>query len=186
MTVEEYQALTRQDSDVKYEYIDGHVYAMAGGTLDHSAIGGNIVAALGDLLDNSPCRVYDSDAKVRLSATHYVFPDATVTCDPHDQGTEEEIASPRVVFEVLSESTEAHDRGRKFRWYRGCPSIEEYVLVATESRQVEVFRRRHDAEIWEFTAYAPDDMLDLRSLGVTLSVARLYRNTTIPTADEPL
>src|SRR5438128_1446855 len=106
VTVEEYLGLLRNSPDTKYEYIDGHLYTMAGGTLDDSAIGGNIVAALGDLLEGSPCRVYNSDARVRLSPTRWVLPDATVTCDERDQGSVEEIGTPRVIFEVLSESTE--------------------------------------------------------------------------------
>ena len=185
MTVEEYRALVRDDPETRYEYSDGHVYARSGGTLDHSAIGGNIVAALGDRLDGSPCRVYNSDARVRLSATRWVLPDATVTCDERDRGAAEEIVTPRVIVEVLSESTEAHDRGRKFGWYRACPTIEEYALVATDRRQVEVFRRRHDADIWEYAAYGPDDLFELRSLDVTLPVARLYRGTMVPRGDEP-
>ncbi len=159
---------------------------MSGGTLDHSAIGGNVVAALGDWLDGSPCRVYNSDARVRLSATRWVLPDATVTCDERDQGIAEEIVAPRVVVEVLSESTEARDRGRKFGWYRACPTVEEYVLVATDRRQVEVFRRHHDADIWEYTAYGPDDSVELHSINVTLSVAHLYRGTMVPRGDEPI
>jgi Uma2 family endonuclease len=184
MTVEEYRALAQANPEVKYEYADGRVYAMSGGTLDHSAIGGNIVGALSDLLDGSPCRVFNSDAKALLSATRWVFPDATVTCDDRDRGSADEIGAPRLIFEVLSETTEAHDRGRKFRWYRACASIEEYVLVATDRRQIEVFRRHPDADIWEFEAYGPGQMLELRSLGLTLPVARLYRGTLVPSGEE--
>lgn len=118
------------------------------------------------------------------SGGRWAPPDATITCDERDQGPAEEVVAPRVVFEVLSESTEAHDRGRKFRWYRACPTVEEYVLVATDRWQVEVFRRRHDADTWEYASYGPDDALDLRGLGITLPAARLYRGTSIPSGDE--
>lgn len=185
MTVEAYRALVRDDPDTRYEYGDGYIYAMSGGTLDHSAIGGNVVAALGDRLNGSPCRVYNSDARVRLSPTRWVLPDATVTCDERDQGGAEEIVAPRIVVEVLSESTEARDRGRKFGWYRACPTVEEYVLVATDRRQVEVFRRHHDADIWEYAAYGADDSVELHSINVSLPVARLYRGTMVPRGDEP-
>ena len=184
ITVEEYLALLRSSLETKYEYSDGRLYAMAGGTLDHSAIGRNIVAALDDLLEGSPCRVYNSDARVRLSPTRWVLPDATVTCDERDQGSAEEILSPRIVFEVLSESTEGHDRGRKLQWYRACPSIEEYVLATADRRGVEVFRRRHDVDIWDYVTYGPLDMLELPSVGVRLPVARLYRGTAVPAGDE--
>ncbi len=183
MTVGECLTFARENPDVKYEYADGHVYAMSGGTLDHSAIGGAITAALGDLLDGSPYRVYNSDARVRLSATRWVFPDATVTCDERDRGAVDEIVAPRVIVEVLSESTEAHDRGRKFGWYRACVSVEEYALVATDRRQVEVFRRHGDADIWEYKVYGAEASLELRSLRLTLPVARLYRSTLVPSDD---
>ena len=115
MTVEEYFHLEETDTENRYEYIDGHVYMMAGGTFDHSTISGNIYSLLRGLLRGKPCRVYNSDIKVQISQKRYFHPDITVTCDPRDRGTGDLLQSPRVIFEVLSPSTEISDRTWKLR-----------------------------------------------------------------------
>src|SRR5579884_3691598 len=122
MTIEEWRELERNTPDAKYEYIDGQVYLMSGGSLAHSRIGTNTVRALEDALGNQPCYVYNSDASVRVSETRYTYPDASVSCDPADQPTTEqmEVKTPRVVVEVLSDSTEGKDRIRKAHWYHTC------------------------------------------------------------------
>jgi len=178
MTVEEWRELERQ-SEIKHEYIDGRVYAMAGGTLDHSQISNNVVRTLEDVLGERPCRVYNSDAAARLSPTCYTYPDATVTCDERDRGRVTEVQSPRVVVEVLSDSTEARDRGKKFRSYRACPVVQEYVLVATKYQSVEVYRRTPDG--WAtYHEYGPGDDVELTSIAVTFPLAVLYRRTDVP------
>ena len=135
---------------------------------------------LEDVLDDSPCNVYNSDVAARLSPTCYTYPDATVTCDERDQATpdETEIQSPRVVIEVLSESTEAYNRGDKFALYRACLTVQEYVLVSTKCHAVEVFHRALKG--WEYQAYGPDDEVELVSIGVRFPVTVLYRRTTVP------
>jgi Uma2 family endonuclease len=134
MTVEEWRELQRTSPDVKYEYLNGRVYAMTGGTLDHGRIGINVCSILTEKLaeKGSPCRVYNSDVAVRLSPTHYTLPDATVTCNERDRGRNLEIQNPCVIVEVLSNSTEARDRGEKFRRSREHPAVQEYVLVSTK------------------------------------------------------
>ena len=104
MSIEDYLALDRDSLDARYEYIDGYAYLMAGGTLDHSTICINVTSVLRNLL-RWPCRVYNSDARVRLSEERYFYPDATVSCDERDRGTGDMIVSPRVVIEVLSPGT---------------------------------------------------------------------------------
>lgn len=116
--VEEWRDLLRR-SDVKYEYSDDWVYAMAGGSAGHSTIALNLTHDLFDALGDSPCRVYNSDMAVRLSPTEYRFPDASVTGDARDNGSVTEIAFPRLLVEVLSDSTEREDRITKARLYRG-------------------------------------------------------------------
>lgn len=184
MTVEEWRELLLT-SKIKYEYVDGWVYAMAGGSLDHARIAINAIRALEDALDDRPCRVYNSDAAARLSARRYTFPDVSVTCDARDQGGRAtEVRAPRVIVEVLSDSTEAYDRGDKFRYYRACPTVEEYILLATKRQAAEVYRRT--AQGWTYDTYGPDDMLHLVGLGVQLAVADLYRRTEVPAeAEEP-
>ena len=128
MSVEEYLQLDRSSIEARYEYIDGYVTMLAGGTLDHATIGANIISILRRSLRGSPCRVFTSDARVRLSKTRFVYPDATVSCDEQDRGQNDNVQSPRLVVEVLSPSTEGYDRGRKFGFYRECPTIQEYLI----------------------------------------------------------
>ncbi len=136
MSVEAWRELERTSHDRKHEYINGQVYAMAGGSLDHSQTSINVVLVLRGALGRGPCRVYNSDAAARLSPTRYTYPDATVTCDERDRGGVIEIQAPRVIVVVLSpDSTEGYDRGRKFGYYRACPTVQEYVLVATDHRR---------------------------------------------------
>ena len=180
LSVEEWRALERTSHDVKHEYIDGSVFAMAGGTLDHSRISANAVTALTAALAGGPCRVYTSDAAARVSPTRYTYPDATVTCDERDRGRITEIQSPRVIVEVLSpDSTEGYDRGRKFAYYRACPTLQEYVLVSTTHYSVEVFRRTPEG--WSaYHAYGPEDQVELASIGVRVAVGDLYLLTEVP------
>jgi Uma2 family endonuclease len=174
---EEWRELLRT-SAIKYEYIDGWVYAMAGETLDHARIAINVIRALEDGLGHRPCWVYNSDAAARLSARRYTFPDVSVTCDPGDQGQVTEVRAPRVIVEVLSDGTEAYDRGDKFRYYQACSTIEEYVLIATKRQAIEVYRRARRG--WTYELYGPDDTVQLAAIGVQLPCALVYRRTQVP------
>lgn len=182
MSVDEWRTLERNSYDAKHEYIDGQVYLMAGGTSVHARIGSNTVRALEDALGNNPCNAYNSDLAVRLSPTRYAYPDATVTCDERDQPSpyETDIQSPRVIVEVLSNSTEAeaYERGQKFALYRACPTVQEYVLIATRYQAVEVYRRT--AQGWTmYQVYGPGDDIELASIKVSFPLAALYRRTTV-------
>jgi len=180
MTVDEWRELERH-SDIKHEYIDGQVYAMAGATLAHVQISANAMLALRSALGNRACYTYISDAAARLSATCYTYPDVVVTCDERDRPSTKlrEVQAPRVVIEVLSpKSTEEYDRGEKFGYYRECPTVQEYVLVNTKRQLVEVFRR--SPEGWMLQVYGPDDEVELTSLGVHVPVAALYELTDVP------
>ena len=142
MTIDEWRELERTSHDIKHEYIDGHVYAMSGGSLAHGRIGLNACLALENALlaSNKPCFVYNSDVATHLSPTRYTYPDASVTCDDRDQPAPDktEVEAPCVIVEVLSDSTEAYDRGRKLGFYRSCPTIQEDVIVATKYQAVEI------------------------------------------------
>lgn len=183
MTVEEWRELECTSHDVKHEYIDGQVYAMAGGTLAHGYITDNAMIALRAALRKRACRVYTSDVAARLSPTRYTYPDVVVTCDEHDRPTTtlREIQTPRVVIEVLSETTEAYNRGEKFGYYRACPAVQEYVLVATKYQLVEVFRRTPRG--WtDYQVYGPGDEVELTSIDICMSLAALYELTDVPEA----
>lgn len=180
MRLEEWRELERT-GEVKHEYIDGHVYAMAGGSRAHSAIAVNLIALLHAALGAGPCQVYNSDLATRVSESRYTYADAVVTCAARDQATrtDTEVVEPRVVVEVLSESTERKDRGRKWDDYRQCASLQEYVLVGTEYQRVEVYRRTEQG--WAlYHIYGPRDEVDLTSIGARLPVALLYQRTDVP------
>ena len=112
MSVEDYLTLDRSSVEARYEFVDGYVYMLAGGTADHSTISINLTS----LLRSSPCRIYNSDLKVRLSQRRFVYPDASVSCDQRDRGSSDTVQFPHLIVEVLSSSTEAYDRGRKFAY----------------------------------------------------------------------
>lgn len=179
MSIEEYFELDRNSKDVRYEYIDGHVRMLAGGTLNHSTISLNIASLLLGLLRRGPCRVYNADAKVRLSETRYVLPDISISCDERDRGEADVVHFPRVIIEVLSPSTEGYDRGEKFAYYRKCSTIQEYVLINARYPSIEVFRRAKNT-FWTFHAFEPGEDVELASIDVHFSVADVYENVVFP------
>src|SRR5665213_1641390 len=142
MSVEEYLEYERT-SHIKHEYLAGRLYAMAGGSRAHGVIAVNILALLRPHLRGSPCRVYSPDVKLQIDGAHYVYPDASVGCDARDRvndGREDAVRYPTLAVEVLSPSTEAYDRGGKFPLYRKKDTLREYVLVASDHQEVEVYR----------------------------------------------
>lgn len=183
MSVEEYLQLDRSSIETRYEYIDGYVRMLAGGTLDHATIGANIISILRRSLRGSPCRVFTSDARVRISRTRFVYPDASVSCDEQDRGQNDNVQSPRLVVEVLSPSTEGYDRGRKFSFYRECPAIQEYLLIDAQRPMLEVYRReKHD--FWILRAYHMEEEVELTNLGVHFAVSEVYEDVIFPPQNE--
>lgn len=181
-TVEQYLEMERQ-SPIRHEFIDGYVYAMSGGTRRHDHIARTITRLLEDHLQGSPCQVYSMNMRIRLANERdYVYADASVACDPRDMADDlaDYISYPRLVVEVLSESTEKHDRGAKFDLYRGRASLEEYVLIQTERVGVEV-RWRDEQGTWSTTFYGPNDDVCLSSVNLSLPVQALYRGTALGT-----
>lgn len=178
MTFQEYLEWELQQ-DCKYEYVNGEVYAMTGGTIPHSAIAVNLLAALRPHVRDRSCQVLSSDAKVALSETGPGFyPDLSVTCDPRDQGAIEAIRYPCIIVEVLSPSTESYDRGAKFAHYRRLESLQEYVLISSDRINVEIFRlnERHK---WELTPYAPGEMVQLTGIDFECPIELLYEDVKL-------
>jgi Uma2 family endonuclease len=173
-TVAQYFEMERTN-EVRHEYIDGAVYALAGGTRAHGVLAANLISLLVVAVRGGPCRVYSSDMKVRVAPTRYVYPDLSVSCDPVDRGDDaaEWLGAPRLVAEVLSPSTVAYDRGDKFGFYRQVASLREYVLVETTRRLVEVRSRGEDG-LWTTRQYAPGEVAELPGLGVRLAVDEIY------------
>jgi len=179
MSVEEYLTLERTNTEIHYEFIDGHVYMLAGGTADHSIISANIIRELSLALRGSPCRVYTSDMKVRISEQRYVYPDVSVSCDPRDRGSIEALQYPRLIVEVLSPGTEAYDRGKKFSYYRACLTIEEYILVDTQQQAIDFYRREQET-FWKLSPLGSDDRVKIQSLGISFPVTAIYENIMFP------
>ncbi|QBD83628.1 Uma2 family endonuclease [Ktedonosporobacter rubrisoli] len=181
--IDEYLELERNNQGVRYEYIDGHITMLAGGTLNHATISGNMFSILHSALRGRSCRAYTSDARVRLSETRYVYPDVTVTCDARDRGSIDFIQYPRLVVEVLSPSTCDYDRGSKFTFYRECPTIQEYMLIATDHPAVELFRREKNT-LWTLFLFALEDSVQVSSLDLSFTVAELYEGIIFAGSDD--
>ncbi len=177
MGFEEYLSLVEQDPDHAYEYLDGRVYMMTGGSPDHAIIGSNLNGLLQTSLRGRRCIVYNSDVYVQPSEYYRVCPDVTVSCDQRDRGAQDVIRYPLLVAEVLSPTTEARDRGQKSLQYRSCPSIQEYLLISSEFPLVEVFRREKQG-FWSLYTLRLGDTIELSSLGLRFPVAEVYLNTS--------
>ncbi|WP_293019407.1 MULTISPECIES: Uma2 family endonuclease [unclassified Moorena] len=141
MTSQEYLEWERTQ-EIRYEYSDGEVFAMTGGSKPHNRIALNLASDLNTHLQDSSCEVYMVDVKVKISSVRsYHYPDVVVTCDSRDQESNQFIQYPCLIVEVLSPSTEAYDRGNKFAKYRKLKTLQEYVLIQSETIGVECFRR---------------------------------------------
>jgi len=180
ISLEEYHEIER-NSEVKYEYADGHIYEMSGETVGHSRIAINMITALGLHLRGNVCRVFNSDIKVLpLGDENPTYhPDVTVTCNPDDcQDDSTAISSPRLIIEVLSPSTFARDRDEKFDVYLACPTVEEYVMVSSHHQRVEVYHRE-SVNTWGNIQYTAGEVITLTSVGLTIPVAEIYAQTEI-------
>jgi Uma2 family endonuclease len=165
-----------EHSPIKHEYIDGYIYAMVGANDAHVTIAGNLFALLRSHIRGTGCRVYISDMKARIeSLNRYFYPDILVTCDPRDQKTPLEKRFPRLIVEVLSDSTEAFDRGDKFADYQTLDSLQEYVLINTKRQRVECFRR-NEAGLWVLQSYTDKQDFRLESVNFAGAIADLYED----------
>jgi Uma2 family endonuclease len=177
MTYVEYLELEKH-REQKHEWVDGFAYAMAGGTPLHTALALSIGAELRAALVGKPCRVFGSDLKVRIQATGLAtYPDASVVGDDIETHPEDKNAAtnPRLLVEVLSESTEAYDRGKKFNHYRQIPSLREMVFVSQDEPLIEVWRR-DNAGKWEVLMARTGESVELETTGARLEVDRVYHD----------
>jgi len=177
VSLEEYFAILEKDPEHRYEYLDGDMYMMTGGSPNHSIIGNNVGRMLGNLLEGRRCIVYNSDLYVELAENYRVCPDVTVSCDSRDRGAKDAIHYPSLVVEVLSPSTEAQDRGRKSLEYRSSTTIQEYLLISSDTPIIELFRREKNG-FWTLYTLRLNDTVELTSLDIRFSVAKAYENTS--------
>jgi Uma2 family endonuclease len=172
-TVEDFLAWERTQEE-KYEFVDGRIRMMVGGSNAHTTIKDNIVAALRRRLHGGPCRAFGEGPKVATAATS-VYPDAVVTCAPVDP-SDDHVREPVVAVEVLSRSTADYDRGAKWVAYREIPTLRHYVLVAQDRRRVEVFGREGD--VWSLRIVEPPAAaVALPAIGVELALDEIYEDS---------
>lgn len=172
MTVEEYLKLEATAQE-KHEYVDGRLYAMAGGTNAQDRVGNNVRALINIHLGEGPCLLHGPDVRLRAHEQVYYYPDAFVTCDQEVVPTVSSFNDARLVVEVLSPSTEQADRGEKFANYQALESFAEYVLVDSRRRQVERFKRVGDGS-WLYRLYREGDTFGFETIGLEIPVAALY------------
>ncbi len=179
LSVEAYFAL-EENALEKHEYFQGEIFAMSGVSFNHSTVQATLTMLMGNQLRGRGCRVLTSDFRVHVEAVGlYTYPDLSVVCgEPRLEGTRA-LLNPTVLFEVLSPSTEAYDRGAKFALYRQLESLQQYVLIAQDRFSVELFTRQADGS-WRFEAFSgPDTVARLESIGCALSLADLYERVTL-------
>ena len=174
LTPKEYFAWEEQQLE-KHEYIDGKVYAMSGGSVNHGRIAIRFTALFNAHLDDSTCIVGNSDIKINIVETqNYTYPDASVTCDERDKSTPNYFAYPCLIVEVLSKSTEAYDRGGKFRMYRQNPVLIDYLLVSSTSIEIDLYHK-NDVGDWIILNYQAGDTIELKSINLSFSIEQVYR-----------
>lgn len=175
-TFEEYLKLG-EDAEFKSEFYQGEIFAMSGGTGDHSLIGTNVTRELGNALMGKECLVYGSDLKIRIDAADAgVYPDGMVICGSREYYKDrlDVVMNPTAVIEVLSDGTAAWDRGGKFRQYRLIPSLKEYLVVEQKEAQIDVFRK-NDQGLWVLESYRGlGEDVEFQSLGVSIPSKGIY------------
>ena len=176
LTPQEYLAIERR-SEIKHEYFAGEMFAMVGASRRHNLITANIIRILGNQLLDRPCNVYPSDMRVKVPATgKYTYPDVVVACEEEkfDDAENDTLLNPVVVVEVLSESTEAYDRGKKFEQYQHIESLTEYLLVAQEPFRIELYVRQGDRE-WKYSEYhTAEDIIQISAIGCEIALKDIY------------
>ncbi len=172
LTVDQYLALEAMGQE-KHEYINGRLYAMAGGTNAHDRIGNNTRSLINMHLGEGPCQLHGPDIRLRVNEQTYYYPDAFVTCDQEIAPTISAFGDARLAVEVLSPSTETADRGEKFANYQTLISLEEYVLIDSRRRMVEQFKRVGDGS-WLYRLYREDDTLVFDSIRLTVPITAFY------------
>ncbi|MFH7026460.1 MAG: Uma2 family endonuclease [Heteroscytonema crispum UTEX LB 1556] len=180
MTIEEYLEW-EPHQDFRYEYVNGEVFAMTGGTIPHNDIALNFYTALRPHLRSRGCRVNVSDVKVQVSSqSPYYYPDVIVSCDPQDLNARKFIQNPKLIAEVLSPGTSAKDRGEKFTYYLTIPTLQEYILIDSEKISVERYCRR-EGRMWFYYPYTAGDIITLSSIEFEFGIELLYEGVVFET-----
>jgi Uma2 family endonuclease len=179
LTPAEYFAWEEQQL-CRHEYINGEVYAMSGGTQNHSRMALKCAALLENHLPEGRCRVFNSDCRVNIVGTNdYTYPDASVSCDDRDKITPQYITYPCLIIEVLSESTEAYDRGNKFFRYRQNPQLQDYLFVSSQDIAIDLYHKNSSGR-WEILNFRSGDSVELQSVNLTFPIEQVYQGIDFP------
>jgi Uma2 family endonuclease len=180
-TYAQYVALERE-SPTKHEFFDGEIYAMAGGSEDHSALAVNVLAALLGAAGDRPCRVHTSDLRIYVEAVGLAtFPDGSVICGPlqqHPPSPEATALNPLILLEVTSDSSEEYDTGAKLEAYQTIPTLREVIIVSHRERRITI-HRRDAAGAWTMRVAIAGGRITVESLGAELTVDAIYRNSSV-------
>jgi Uma2 family endonuclease len=184
VTIRDYLERERK-SEVKHEFVDGELISMAGNREAHNLIVVNLIREISSALKGKRCRAYESNQRVKVvDRPRYRYPDVLVICGPTEFDANDDqqmsITNPKLVVEVLSDSTAIADRGEKFRDYRAAPSFEQYVLVSQTSPMVETFLRQSDGSWRMEVKTGLDQGVELRALGITIPMAEIFANVEFP------
>lgn len=183
LTPEEYFAWEEQQLE-KHELINGQVYpmgiyAMTDGSKNHSLLAARLITFFSNHLEGSGCETATSDLRINIVGTNnYTYPDVSVTCDDRDKTTTQYITYPCLIVEVLSASTEAYDRGGKFRMYRQNPALIDYLLVSSTSIEIDLYHK-NDAGDWLIINYKPGDTIELKSINLNFPIEQVYRGLNL-------
>ncbi|MGD1703664.1 Uma2 family endonuclease [Dapis sp. BLCC M229] len=183
MTPQEYLDW-EEKQPIKYEYMNGQIFAMTGGTIPHNDISLNLATALKNHLRGKGCKVSMADAKLGVSEEGpFYYPDVMVTCDERDRRATKVIYHPCLVVEVLSPGTEAFNRGKKFKNYRNISTLKEYVLIDAREMAVECFRLNENG-VWELYNYGEGEEVTLTSVDLSFPIEMLYEDVVLEEVEE--
>jgi len=176
LTETEYLTIERA-AEIKSEFFDGEMFAMSGGSPQHSRIGTNLASEFSQRLKAHSCVPYNTDLRIKIEASGlFTYPDLSVICGPlkFAEGTDDTVVNPTLIVEVLSASTERYDRGRKFEHYRLISDLKEYLLVSQKEPRIEQFVRQPDGRWLLGDAVGIDSTLELPSLQISISLAEVF------------
>jgi Uma2 family endonuclease len=178
LTHEEYFTWEEQQLE-KHELINGQVYAMSSGSKNHSLLGARFITLFTSHLEGSGCDTATSDLRVNIVGTNnYTYPDVSVTCDVRDKTTSQYITYPCLIVEVLSKTTEAYDRGSKFRMYQNNPVLKDYLLVSSTAIEIDLYHKNDEGQ-WMIINYGEGDTIELKSINLSFPIEQIYRGLNL-------
>jgi Uma2 family endonuclease len=181
ITPEQYLEIERK-AEFKSEYYQGEMFLMAGASIPHNRLVGNLFAGLHQQLRSRPCSVFSNDMRIFVALTGlYTYPDVVAVCGELQilDTQKDTLLNPSVIAEVPSPSTEAYERGRKFEQYQSIESFKEYLLIASDRMHIDLYTRQADSRWLRASASRPDDSLELPSIGCRITVADLYEKVNL-------